>query len=81
MSNEELVAAIQAGEDRMGELWEQVERLVQWKANRIMTALKLVAAAVLIVRICTNAAIWLWWRLWKPIALRMDCFPPALCSI
>lgn len=40
MSNEELVAVIQAGEDRMGELWEQVERLVQWKANRIMTSLE-----------------------------------------
>lgn len=40
MSNEELVAAIQAGEDeRMGALWEQVERLVKWKANIIMTAL------------------------------------------
>lgn len=39
MSNEELVAVIQGGEDRMGELWQQVERLVSWKANRIMTAL------------------------------------------
>lgn len=39
MSNEELVAAIQAGEDRMGELWEQIERLVKWKAKRIMTVL------------------------------------------
>ena len=41
MSNEELVAAIQAGENRMGELWDQVEGLVKWKANRIMTALAL----------------------------------------
>lgn len=42
MSNEELVAAIQAGAtERMGELWEQVEKLVKWKANRIMTALSL----------------------------------------
>lgn len=42
MSNEELVAAIQAGEtERISELWEQVERLVKWKANRIMTALTL----------------------------------------
>lgn len=40
MSNEELVEAIQAGEDRMGELWEQIERLVKWKAKRIMTALE-----------------------------------------
>lgn len=42
MSNEELVAAIQAGEtERMSELWEQVNGLVKWKANRIMTALTL----------------------------------------
>ena len=41
MSNEELVAAIQAGEDRWGELWEQVAGLVKWKANHIMTALDL----------------------------------------
>ena len=39
MSNEELVAAIQVGEDRMGELWDQIEKLVMWKAHRIMTAL------------------------------------------
>ena len=39
MSNEELVAAIRSGEDRMGELWQQVERLVSWKASRVMTAL------------------------------------------
>ena len=39
MSNEELVAAIQAGEDRMGELWDQIEKLVMWKAHRVMTAL------------------------------------------
>ena len=38
MSNEDLVAAIQAGEDRCGELWEQVCGLVKWKANHIMTA-------------------------------------------
>lgn len=42
MSNEELVAAIQAGAtERMSELWEQVEKLVKWKANRIITALSL----------------------------------------
>ena len=40
MSNEELVAAIQAGEDRMNELWEQMAGLVKWKAKRIMTALE-----------------------------------------
>lgn len=40
MSNEELVVAIRAGEDRMGELWEQVAGLVKWKANRIMTAME-----------------------------------------
>ena len=39
MSNEELVAEVQRGENRMGELWEQVEKLVMWKAHRIMTAL------------------------------------------
>lgn len=40
MSNEELVAAIQTGApERMGELWQQVERLVSWKASRVMTAL------------------------------------------
>lgn len=39
MSNEELVAAIQSGEDRMGELWAQVEKLVMWKAHRIMAVL------------------------------------------
>lgn len=40
MSNEELVAAIQAGNSgRMEELWEQVRNLVAWKAKRIMTTL------------------------------------------
>lgn len=41
MSNEELVAAIQTGEDRWCELWEQVAGLVKWKANHIMSALDL----------------------------------------
>lgn len=42
MSNEELVAVIQAGAtERMGELWEQVAGLVAWKARHIMTALDL----------------------------------------
>lgn len=42
MSNEELVAAIQAGaEEHMGELWKQVKGLVAWKARHIMTALDL----------------------------------------
>ena len=41
MSNEELVAEIQAGSvELMGQLWEQVERLVKWKAKRIMTVLE-----------------------------------------
>lgn len=41
MSNEELVTEIQAGAtERMGELWEQVEGLIKWKANRIMTVLE-----------------------------------------
>ena len=36
MTNEELVTAIQAGErDRMGELWEQVERFACQQANRL----------------------------------------------
>ena len=42
MSNEELAVQIRNGEtERMGELWEQVESLVKWKAKRIMTALEL----------------------------------------
>lgn len=37
MTNEELVALIQAGErDRMPELWEQVERFVANRANRLL---------------------------------------------
>lgn len=41
MSNEELTVRIQSGEDRMGELWEQVKGLAAWKANHIVTALDL----------------------------------------
>lgn len=42
MSNEQLAVLIQAGEtERIPELWQQTERLVKWKANRIMTALEL----------------------------------------
>lgn len=42
MSNEELAAEIQAGHtERLGELWEQIEGLVKWKAQRIVTALEL----------------------------------------
>ena len=38
MTNEELVARIQAGErDRLSELWSQVERFVAKRANHIMT--------------------------------------------
>ena len=41
MSSEELVVKIQAGAvELMGQLWEQVERLVKWKAKRIMTVLE-----------------------------------------
>ena len=41
VSNEELVAAIQAGDqNRMGELWEQTERFIAWKARRVMTTLE-----------------------------------------
>lgn len=37
MSNEEIVARIQAGENNlMGELWDRVERLIRWKANHAM---------------------------------------------
>ena len=37
MSNEELVAAIQAGDqNRMCELWEQVRPFIKWKALRVM---------------------------------------------
>lgn len=40
MSNEELVAAIQSGEsEHMGELWEQIEKFIAWKAQRIMTTM------------------------------------------
>lgn len=40
MSNEEIVARIQAGEQElMGELWEQVDGLVKWKAKHVMTSL------------------------------------------
>lgn len=35
MSNEELVAKIQAGEDRMEELWEQIRRFVIRQARRV----------------------------------------------
>ena len=42
MTNEELVALIQAGErDRLPELWEQVERFVANRANRLIKALEL----------------------------------------
>lgn len=40
-NNEELVAAIQNGEPRTAELWEQIKGLVKWKAKRIMTAMEL----------------------------------------
>lgn len=40
MSNEELVAEIQAGAtEYLSELWEQVAGLVKWKATRVMTVL------------------------------------------
>ncbi|MBR2310492.1 MAG: sigma-70 family RNA polymerase sigma factor [Oscillospiraceae bacterium] len=41
MSNEELVAEIQAGAvELMGQLWDQVAGLIKWKAKRIMTVLE-----------------------------------------
>lgn len=43
MSNEELVAAIQAGEtERIPQLWENVEKLVCWLANRTLAAISAV---------------------------------------
>lgn len=40
MTNEELVALIQAGErDRLPELWDQVERFVASRANRLLIAM------------------------------------------
>lgn len=40
MTNEELAIAIQQGEtDRLPELWNGIERLVKWKANRIIAVL------------------------------------------
>lgn len=46
MTNEELVALIQAGErDRLPELWEQVERFVALQANRLLHAMGDRAAA------------------------------------
>ena len=41
MSNEELVAAIRAGAvERIPELWEQLEKLVMWKAIRVMHSME-----------------------------------------
>lgn len=41
MSNEELVMAIQAGdESQCAVLWDQVERLVAWKVNKVIRELK-----------------------------------------
>lgn len=46
MTNDELVALIQAGErDRLPELWEQVERFVASRANRLLHAMGDRAAA------------------------------------
>ena len=40
MTNEELVALIQAGErDRLPELWDRVERFVASRANRLLIAM------------------------------------------
>ena len=42
MSNEELVAGIQAGAtERMGELWAQIDGLVKQQAQKVMSALRL----------------------------------------
>jgi len=40
MSNEELVAAIQAGQvELIPQLWENVEKLIAWRANRFLAAI------------------------------------------
>lgn len=40
MSNEEIVSLIQSGNvNYFADLWEQIERLVRWKANRIISAI------------------------------------------
>ena len=40
MSNEELVAAIQAGQmELLPHLWENVEKLILWRANRLLSML------------------------------------------
>ena len=40
MSNEELVAAIQAGQtELMPQLWENVVKLISWRANRLLAVL------------------------------------------
>lgn len=40
MSNEELVSLIQSGNvDYFADLWEKIERLVRWKAKRIISAI------------------------------------------
>lgn len=40
MTNEELVLAVQQGDsDKMPQLWTQIERLVSWKANKLINAL------------------------------------------
>ena len=40
MSNEELVAAIQAGQtELLPQLWENVEKLILWRANRLLSML------------------------------------------
>lgn len=40
MSNEELVAAIQAGQtELLQQLWENVEKLISWRANRFLAML------------------------------------------
>ena len=40
MSNEELVAAIQSGQtELLPQLWENVEKLIAWRANRFLSAI------------------------------------------
>lgn len=40
MSNEELAVKIQSGEtELMGQLWEQLEKMVKWKANHVLVIL------------------------------------------
>lgn len=81
-TNESLVQEIQAGNTgKMIVLWERVERLIRWKAWRVVAAIgesSFSSGAEL--RICTNAAILPWWLLWLPTGRRTARSLPGSCS-